>query len=281
MATAATNEGGTTDVEDLALYAAEDGVAVVTFNRPDRMNAWTPEFGDRYFDLLERAARDPDVRAIVVTGAGRAFCAGADVGLLANVSDEPGGGAPRGRHEPVDTLLIPKPVICAINGAAIGLGLVFALMADVRFAAAGAKLGTGFSRLGLVAEHGTAWILQRLVGQPAAMELLLSGRTFLAEEALTLGLVSQVHPKDELLGAATAYARDLAEHCSPLSMALIKRQVLLDADRSFHTALAESRRLTDRSLGFPDFKEGLASFAERRPPRFAGLAAGGDADPLA
>ncbi len=263
-----------TGAADLVLYSSSDGVAVVTLNRPDRMNAWTPELGDLYFEHLMRAAADPDVRVIVVTGAGRAFCAGADVGLLTDVSKSSAGGAPRGRYEPVDALKIPKPIICAINGAAVGLGLVFTLVADIRFAASGAKLAASFSRLGLVAEHGTSWILQRLVGAPAATELLISGRTFLAEEARELGLVSRVHPAEELLTKTTEYARELAENCSPLSMALIKRQLQLDADRQFHTALWESRRLTDRSLSFPDFKEGLASFAERRKPRYAGLVAG-------
>lgn len=267
--------------EDVVLYEATDGVAVVTLNRPDRLNAWTPELGDRYMERLLQASRDPEVRAIVVTGAGRGFCAGADMGLLADVSDAAAAGAPRGRYRPVDTLAIPKPVIAALNGAAVGIGLTFALTTDIRFAGEGVKLAASFARLGLVAEDGISWLLQRIAGQPAALELLLSGRVFLAEEGYRLGLVNTLTPRDEVLQQATAYARELAENCSPASMALIKRQVYLDADREFRTALHESQVLTDRSLAFADFKEGLASFAEQRKPNFAGLAEGGIADILA
>jgi enoyl-CoA hydratase/carnithine racemase len=265
----------------VVLYEAADGVAVVTLNRPDRLNAWTPELGDRYFEYLLQAARDPDVRAIVVTGAGRGFCAGADMSLLADVSDAAKDGAPRGKYRPVDTFKIPKPVIAAVNGAAVGIGLGYALTCDIRFAGEGIKLAASFSRLGLVAEDGMSWLLQRLVGQPAALELLLSGRVFLAEEGHRLGLVNTLAPKEAVLEQAIAYARDLAENCSPLSMALIKRQVYLDADRAFATALHESQLLTDRSLAFPDFKEGLASFAEQRKPQFAGLQGDGLTDLLA
>jgi enoyl-CoA hydratase/carnithine racemase len=257
--------------QDPVLYSADAGVALVTLNRPDKMNAWTPQLGDLYMDLLDRAGGDPDVRVIVVTGAGRAFCAGADTSLLGDVSKKEGAVALRGRRQPLEALGISKPIIAAINGAAVGLGLVFTLTCDIRFAAAGAKLGTGFSRLGLVAEHATSWMLPRLVGMPAAMELLLSGRIFQAEEAMNIGLVRKVYTREELLAETMIYARDLAEGCSPLSMALIKRQVWDDADRDFATAVRESQALTDKSLGFPDFKEGLASFAERRKPRFAGI----------
>jgi enoyl-CoA hydratase/carnithine racemase len=260
-----------TESTDVVLYEAKDGVAIVTLNRPDRLNAWTPELGDRYIELLQQAAADPDVRAIVVTGAGRGFCAGADMGLLSDVSDDSGGGAPQGKYRPTETLKIPKPVIAALNGAAVGIGLVYALLCDIRFAGEGVKLAASFSRLGLVAEDGTSWLLQRIVGQPAALELLLSGRTFLAEEAHTLGLVNQLHTKENVLEQAVAYARDLAENCSPLSMGLIKQQVYADADRTFAAALEDAKALTDRSLAFPDFKEGLAAFGEQRKPQFAGI----------
>ena len=263
---------------EVVLYEVSEGVAVVTLNRPERLNAWTPELGDRYFERLLEAAADPEVRAIVVTGAGRGFCAGADMSLLADVSDASSAGAPRGKYRPVDTFRIPKPVIAAVNGAAVGIGLGYALTCDIRFAGEGVKLAASFARLGLVAEDGMAWLLQRLAGQPAALELLLSGRVFLAEEAHRLGLVNTLAPREFVLDQAVAYARDLAQNCSPLSMALIKRQVYLDADRAFATALQESQLLTDRSLAFPDFKEGLAAFAEQRPPRFGALPGDGIAD---
>jgi enoyl-CoA hydratase/carnithine racemase len=195
--------------------------------------------------------------------------------LLADVSDDPGGGAAAGRYRPLDTLRIPKPVIAAINGAAVGIGLAYALLCDIRVAGQGVKLAASFSRLGLVAEDGTSWLLQRSVGLSAALELLLSGRTLLAEEAYRLGLVSQLHAREDVLDKTVAYARDLAENCSPLSMALIKRQVHLDADRSFATALHEARLLTDRSIAFPDFKEGLEAIGAQRKPKFAGITGSG------
>lgn len=255
---------------DVVLYEVDRGVAVVTLNRPDKLNAWTPELGDRYIESLQQAAADPEVRAIVVTGAGRGFCAGADMELLNDVSGD-SGGALSGKHRPVDTLKIPKPIIAALNGAAVGIGLVYALLCDIRFAGEGVKLSAPFARLGLVAEDGTSWLLQRIVGQPAALELLISGRTFLAEEAHRIGLVNQLHAKEDVLEQAIAYGRDLAENCSPLSMALIKRQVYLDADRSFATALYEAKNLTDRSIAFPDFAEGMAAFGEKRKPEYAGI----------
>jgi enoyl-CoA hydratase/carnithine racemase len=272
MSVSSDGSGDAAQSDDVVLYEASDGVAVVTLNRPDRLNAWTPALGDRYFERLLEAARDPEVRAIVVTGAGRGFCAGADMALLDDVSDAAADGAPQGKYRAVDTLTIPKPVIAAVNGAAVGIGLTYALTCDIRFAGEGVKLAASFARLGLIAEDGMSWLLQRLASQPAALELLLSGRTFLAEEAYRLGLVSRLAPKENVLEQAVEYARDLAESCSPLSMALIKQQVYLDADRPFATALHESQLLTNRSLAFPDFKEGLASYAEKRKPRVAGLA---------
>src|SRR5215472_3246700 len=247
----------------------EDRVATITLSRPERHNAWTPEMGEEYFDHLERAAADPDVRAIVVTGAGKSFCPGADMSGLAEVAAA--GAAPGGRRPQTFPLGIPKPIVAAINGACAGIGLSLALMCDVRFAAAGAKLTTSFSRRGLVAEHGQSWVLPRLVGTARALDLLLSGRVVLAEEALALGLVNFVVPPEELLPAALAYARDLAINASPTSMSVIKRQVLHHADLPLEDALAESNALMAESLRRPDVSEGVASFVERRPPRFAPL----------
>ncbi len=170
-------------MSEVVLRTIEDDVAVLTLNRPDRLNAWTAEMQTMYFDLLEDCAACEDVRAIVVTGAGRGFCAGADVAGLQALSDGDDGLRATGHDERPVTfpLTIPKPVIAAINGACAGLGLVMALMCDLRFAASGAKLTTAFARRGLIAEHGIAWILPRLVGPARALDLLMSCRVVLGD----------------------------------------------------------------------------------------------------
>jgi enoyl-CoA hydratase/carnithine racemase len=253
----------------------EDGVAIVTLNRPDRLNAWTVEMEQAYFAALDDCAASPEVRVIVVTGAGRGFCAGADMKDLqaigaGEIDTEVREGDRRLQSHP---LSIPKPIVAAINGACAGLGLVQALMCDVRFAAAGAKLTTAFARRGLVAEHGISWILPRLIGPARALDLLLSGRVVLAEEALELGLVNRVHPPDALLEQAVDYAREIARSCSPASMATMKRQVYADLLGGLADATAEADRLMLASFNEPDFAEGVTSFLERRDPRFAPLGA--------
>jgi enoyl-CoA hydratase/carnithine racemase len=252
----------------------DDGVALLTLNRPDRLNAWTPEMGRTYFDLLEDCAGRDDVRVIVVTGAGRGFCAGADMDNLQALGTD--GAEARGgeRDERPQTfpLTIPKPIIAAVNGGCAGIGLVLALMCDIRFAAEGAKLTTAFSRRGLVAEYGIAWILPRLVGPARALDLLLSGRVVLGEEAAALGLVNRSLPADRLLDETLAYARDLAANTSPSSMAAMKAQVYADLERPLAEALADADRRMLASFGADDFREGVASFIERRAPRFAPLA---------
>jgi enoyl-CoA hydratase/carnithine racemase len=254
---------------DVVLYELRDGVAKLTLNRPDRLNAWTAELEDRYFGLLESCDGDPEVRVIVLTGAGRGFCAGADMDMLRGI----GAGTASARSGKPQTfpLTIRKPLLAAINGACAGLGFVHALMCDLRFAAAGAKLTTAFVRRGLVAEHGCSWVLPRIVGPSRALDLLLSGRVVLAEEALAMGLVDRVVPLHDLQEAVTVYARDLAANCSPAAMAAIKHQVYRHYETDLATALRESNELMLSSLKRPDFKEGVASFVERRPPRFAPL----------
>jgi enoyl-CoA hydratase/carnithine racemase len=261
----------TSEATEVVQRHVEDGVAVLTLNRPDRLNAWIPAMQRRYFDLLQDAADDPSVRAIVVTGAGRGFCAGADMtGLQELGSDN------SAREEPDERpvtfpLTIPKPIIAAVNGPAAGLGLVMALMCDLRFAAAGAKLTTAFVRRGLIAEHGISWILPRLVGPARALDLLLSGRVVLAEEAEAMGLVNAVHPADELLDRTLDYARELATWSSPTSMAVMKRQVYAHLEAGVAPALEESNALMLESFAREDFREGVASFVERRPPAFNGV----------
>ena len=260
---------------EVVTRSTEDGVAVLTLNRPDRLNAWTHEMKRVYFDLLEDCTADPDVRVIVLTGAGRGFCAGADMDELSSVA---GGGLEASAAEAAqDTrpqtfpLSTPKPIIAAINGACAGLGFVHALMCDIRFAAAGAKLTTAFSRRGLIAEHGISWILPRVVGPSRALDLLLSGRIVLAEEAKEMGLVNRVVEPERLMDETIAYGRDLAVNCSPASMATMKRQVYDALTQELNVALEHANELMLASFGEKDFAEGVASFLEKREPRFAPL----------
>ena len=260
----------TTTTTELVLREVQDGVCLLTLNRPDRANAWTQALEDRYFDLLAEADRDPQTRVVVVTGAGRAFCPGFDMEELAALGA--GEGEPPAPSRPQTfPLTIRKPVIAAINGACAGIGLVQALMCDLRFAAAGAKFTTAFARRGLVAEHGISWLLPRLTGPATALDLLLSARVVLAEEAERLGFVNRAVAPEELLDTTLGYARDLAVHCSPASMAVIKGQVHGDLHRGLDEAVADADRLMVESFGRPDVGEGVQSFLERRPPRFAGL----------
>jgi len=261
-------------VSEVVQRTVQDGVAVLTLNRPDRLNAWTPEMGRAYFDSLAECAALEQVRVIVVTGAGRGFCAGADMENLQSLGEngaEPSAGEPDPRPQSYP-LSISKPVIAAVNGACAGIGLVLALMCDLRFVAEGAKLTTAFARRGLVAEYGIAWILPRLLGPARALDLLLSGRVVLGEEAAALGLANRAIAPERLLDETLAYARDLAVNCSPASMAAMKAQVYADLERGLDGALAEAGRLMLGSFAQPDFKEGVASFMERREPRFAPLA---------
>jgi enoyl-CoA hydratase/carnithine racemase len=251
-----------------------DGVALLTLNRPDRLNAWTAEMERVYFGMLEECAQAEEVRVIVVTGAGRGFCAGADMHDLQALGDgqvDVDAEAVLERRPQTFPLSIGKPIIAAINGACAGIGLVQALMCDVRFAAEGAKLTTAFARRGLVAEHGISWMLPRLIGPARALDLLLSGRVVFAEEAQTLGLVNRVCAPDRLLEETLDYARELVVNCSPASMATIKRQVYADLELGLAEALAEADRLMLESFTAADFVEGVASFVQRRDPRFAAL----------
>ncbi|MFF0148618.1 enoyl-CoA hydratase/carnithine racemase [Amycolatopsis sulphurea] len=261
-----------TDHSNTVLAERRGGVLVLTLNRPDRLNAWNDALEDRYFAHLDEAEADPDVRAVVLTGAGRGFCAGADMEDLQVVSRVeinalPTRAAPR--HRP---MLFRKPLIAAINGAAAGLGLVEALYCDVRFATPTAKFTTAFARRGLIAEYGVAWILPRLVGQSRALDLLVSSRVVQGHEAASMGLVDRVVEQSELLDAAVGYAEQLATYCSPASMHAIKSQVLRGLNCDFKEAVADADRLMLESLRWPDVKEGVTSFLERRDPAFAGLA---------
>ncbi|MEM9565241.1 MAG: enoyl-CoA hydratase [Actinomycetota bacterium] len=255
---------------DAVLYEVRGRVALITLNRPERLNAWNADLAAGYFDSLDRAAADPGVAAIVVTGAGRGFCAGADMDVLQGIGSGDGDAGDRApdTRDATYALSIPKPIIAAVNGACAGLGLVHAVACDLRFAAEGAKFTTAFSRRGLIAEHGISWTLPRLVGQSNALDLLLSGRVVLAEEARELGLVSRVYQPDQLLDETMAYADDLATNAAPASMAIMKHQVYRHPMLPLDQAMAESNGFMRASLKRADFKEGVASFLEKRPPAF-------------
>ena len=261
--------------DEVVLYEQRGAVALLTLNRPERLNAWTGAMERQYFDLLDACASDPGVTVIVVTGAGRGFCAGADMELLQDIGSDRSGDTARAAstvHRPMwHPTTIPKPIISAINGACAGMGVVQALMTDVRFAAAGAKFTTAFARRGLVAEHGISWVLPRLVGPAIALDLLLSGRVFLSEEAAALGVVNAVLPGDQLIEHALAYAADLAANAAPSSMAAMKRQVWGHLELGLAAATEASNVLMAASLKNDDFREGVQSFVEKRPPHFAPL----------
>lgn len=256
------------DDEETVLLAVHDSVAVITLNRPERRNAWTPELEQRFYERLRTAQQDPAVRAAVLTGAGGSFCPGVDTERLDRIAGRP--LDLRGRISPATTLAFRKPLIAAINGACAGLGLVQALMCDVRLAARGARFATSFARRGLAGEYGITWLLPRLIGPERALDLLLSGRTFDADEALALGVVSRVVDTD-VVAAALAYARDLATHCSPTSMALIKHQVNTDLDTPYGEAMQRSYAAMAAMATGPDFREGVDSFLQKRTPDFAAL----------
>jgi enoyl-CoA hydratase/carnithine racemase len=253
------------------LCEVDEGVATITLNRPERLNAWNRAMAAGFEDAFLRVRDDPKVRVVILTGAGRGFCAGADLDLL----DDAAGGeeiaGDSGSFLPTHLIDLPKPTIAAVNGPAAGFGLILALCCDIRFAAAGAKLTAVFPKLGLIAEYGSGWLLPRLVGTAAALDILLSGRVFLAEEAERIGLVNRVLEQNELARHAGEYARAIAAGCSPASLRTIKRQVYAGFETSLSPAVEDSLRLMKASLGTKDFKEAIAAAAERRQPRFQDL----------
>lgn len=259
-----------TESKDLVLQDISDGVALLTLNRPERHNAWTVHLETQLYDRLADAERDPDVRAIVVTGAGKSFCPGMDMQVLADVSLGGPGTKPHLRTPMTFPRTIAKPIIAAINGACAGLGLVFALQCDLRFASNQAKLATSFAQRGIMAEHGIAWALTRLAGPSAALDLLLSGRAVIGQEAVDLGLVDRAYDPEEVLPAALEYARALARNSSPLAMGVIKRQVYQALESTHEEArVLALRHWLGHVRDHGDFKEGVASFREKRRPAFA------------
>jgi enoyl-CoA hydratase/carnithine racemase len=269
------------------LYEVADRVATITLNRPAKLNAWTAVMEREVRAAMEEAQGDQSVRAILLTGAGRGFCAGADMSLLSSVAEKgldqarrakalrPSDGEREGvrrdfRRKYSYFPAITKPVIAAIQGPVVGLGLVIALYCDLRFASDAARFGTAFARRGLIAEYGMAWMLPRLVGHANALDLLFSARMIDAAEALRMGLVNQVFPQDVFLDKVREYARELAGNVSPRSVRVIKRQVYEAMFQKLAEAFETSEREMVASLQSEDFKEGVAHFLEKRAPAFTG-----------
>ena len=275
---------------DQIIVETSNRVTTITLNRPERLNAWTAQMADEVCDAIARAGQNPDSRCIVITGAGRGFCAGADMEGLQNaattgasntkglnpadVSFTNAPGPDLGQHYPGRfgyLYACPKPIIAAINGPCAGIGLIFTLYADLRFADDSAKFTTAFAARGLIAEHGIAWLLPRLIGEAKALDLLFTSRKFTGAEAAELGLVNKALPSHELMEYVLAVANTLANDVSPRSLAIMKRQVRAAYAQSFAESLAIADREMNASFATADFKEGVQSFVERRPPAFSDL----------
>jgi len=267
------------------LYHAVQGIATITLNRRERLNAWTPVMEQEVRAAMQTAATAPDVKVIVITGAGRGFCAGMDMAQLDKVSasgtrlsisayssDQTLGGSARKDFQGRFTYLpsIGKPVIAAINGAVAGNAMALVLACDLRFASEDAFFTTAFSRRGLTAEHGMSWLLPRLIGPAHASDLLLSARRVSASEAYRMGLVNEVCSAETLLDRVYAYAQELIAHCSPRSLRVIKRQLWDAHFESLSEALAVADDEMRQSFLSEDFKEGVAHIREKRAPKFTG-----------
>ncbi len=268
-----------TDGYETILYEVEDPVALITLNRPQRLNAWTMAMGRDLHDALRRAATDRRVVGVVITGAGRAFCAGGD---LKDLSLQDLAGLPPADPRPASTadegelpgplgymVGLPKPVIAAVNGPAVGMGAALTLWADLRFMADEAFYTMAFSQRGTVAESASSWLLPRLVGPAAALDLLFSSRRVAAAEALRLGLVNRTAPAAELVATARDYIVELARTCSPASMATIKRQVRTEMGDGLAASTKAAGKLLGEAVKGDDLKEGWQAFLEKRPPSFA------------
>jgi enoyl-CoA hydratase/carnithine racemase len=256
-------------------YEVADGVLTLTLDRPDRLNAFTPTMKDEVIAAFDAADADDEVRAVIVTGAGRGFCAGADLEAGGSTFDYRERGVedevPRdgGGQLVLRIFESTKFVIAAINGPAVGVGATMTLPMDVRMAADGAKIGFVFSRRGIVPEACSSWFLPRIVGISQAMEWAATGRVFGADEALAGGLVRSLHPGDELLDAARSLAREIADNAAPVSVALARRLMWsgLGLSHPMEAHRADSRAMLSRGQS-ADVREGVTSFLEKRPPSF-------------
>ena len=271
------------------VYNVSERVATITLNRPDKLNAWTAIMDQEVRAAIYEAEGDPNVRVIILTGAGRGFCAGADMSLLGAIAQQGLEGyrgpdsflrnTSNGERQNVRPDFqkkysyfpsIQKPVIAAVNGPAVGLGFILTLYCDLRFASETARFGTAFAKRGLIAEYGLAWMLPRLIGPANALDMLFSARLVDAQEALRMGLVNQVFPQDGFMQGVYSYAKDLANNVSPRSMGIIKAQVYNAMFQTLGEAFETSEEEMVKSLQCEDFKEGVAHFVEKRAPVFTG-----------
>ena len=263
-------------------YEVADGVLTITLDRPDRLNAFTIRMHKELVDAFDRADADDDVRVVVVTGRGRGFCAGADLGgdqadsgdeerTTFDRDDDPTAFRDEGGIVSLRIFECKKPVIAAINGPAVGVGITMTLPMDVRLASDTAKIGFVFARRGIVPEACSSWFLPRVVGISRAMEWVATGRVFLADEALAAGLVRSVHPPDELLPAAYALAREIADNTSSISVALSRQMLwrMLGADHPMAAHRVDSRGVLATGAS-PDAREGVLAFLQKRPAVFPG-----------
>ena len=274
------------------LYEVKDPVATITLNRPDKLNALTARTMQELRHAVADAESRTDVVGMVITGAGRGFCSGLDMGTLQAIQ-EAGDTSAMGSAGDVEAanpgdrsmgkeyqlgpftylLTVRKPILAAVNGACAGLGFSLAIFSDMRFASEKAVFTTVFAHRGLVAEHGNSWMLPRLIGPGRALDVLWSGRKFNGEDALQLGIANRVTSPDSLVDEASEYIRTLAATCSPTSIMHMKQQVYRQLNQPLGEAMQQTNRLQDESSKWPDFKEGVASFMERRPPKFGRVTA--------
>src|SRR2546421_904340 len=256
-------------------YEVADSILTITLDRPDRLNAFTPTMGRELIEAFDRADADDDVRAVVVTGEGRGFCAGADLGAGGDTFDwrerQADGDIPRDGGGQVALRIYDstKPVTAALNGPAVGVGITMTLPMDIRLAAEEARMGFVFARRGIVPEACSSWFLPRIAGISQAMEWVATGRVFSAQEALAGGLVRSLHPREELLDAAYSLAREIADNTAPVSVALARRMMwtMLGASHPMEAHRADSRGMFFRGRS-DDAREGITSFLEKRPARF-------------
>ncbi len=257
------------------IYDKQDKVAIITLNRPERMNAITPTLAGELKDAMADAERDPAIAAIVVTGAGKSFCPGMDMGVLQAAAERkkgepaPASAIDINHHSLFGFMLkMRKPIIGALNGNCVGMGLSMALHFDIRIAGEGTRMSAIFVRRGLSVEHGSSWLLPRLIGMSHAMDLALTGRIINAQEAMAMGLVSRVVPDDQLVSTAVEMAREIAVNCSPTAMAEAKRMLWQHLTGDYQMATDDSTAIMFSMFKQGDFKEGVLAFVQKRPPRF-------------